>query len=61
MKLVGGFVNTPIFAFRKNNAFAKKNSEYFKDLKTQNIITKFQEAKKLATHYSKNAQLVLIN
>lgn len=57
---IGGFLKTPIFAFRMRNDWGKRGKKYYIDLKTNQAYTKIVEAKKIARQYCDDTQLTIL-
>ncbi len=57
---IGGFLKTPVFAFRMRSDWGKRGKKYYIDLKTNKAYTKVAEAKKIARQYHDDTQLIIL-
>ncbi len=58
--LIGGFINTPIFAFRAANEYKQSGKKYYIDLKTNITMTRVSEARNIACLYQPEPELILL-
>ena len=58
--LIGGFVNTPIFAFGAANEYKQSGKKYYIDLKTNTTMTRVSEARNIACLYQRETELILL-
>lgn len=58
--LIGGFINTPVFAFRAASGYRQSGKKYYIDLKTNTTMTRMSEAKEIACHYHPNPKLIIL-
>ncbi|USQ15524.1 hypothetical protein J2N86_15985 (plasmid) [Legionella lytica] len=60
ISLIGGFINTPIFAFRAKHHYKHAGKKYYVDLATNKTYTRLNEAKDIASQYNNNSPLILL-
>ena len=58
--LIGGFINTPIFAFRAKNNYKQTGKKYYIDLATNKTYTRLNDATDTALQYRINSSLLLL-
>lgn len=58
--LIGGFINTPIFAFRAKYHYKQTGKKYYIDLATNKTYTRLNDIKDIAFQYCKNPSLILL-
>ena len=58
--LMGGFINTPIFAFRAKYHYKQTGKKYYLDLATNKTYTRLCDAKDTAFQYCKNSSLIIL-
>lgn len=58
--LLGGFINTPVFAFRSKYDYKQSGKKYYIDLATNKTYTRLNDAKGCASQYCKNSSLILL-
>jgi len=59
-EFIGGFLKTPVFAFRMRSDWSKRGQKYYIDLKTNKAYTRITEARKTARQYNEDAQLIIL-
>ena len=58
--LIGGFINTHVFAFRAATGYRQSGKKYYIDLKTNTTMTKISDARKTACCYHPNPELIIL-
>lgn len=58
--LLGGFINTPVFAFRSKYDYRQSGKKYYVDLATNKTYTRLNDAKDCASQYCNNLSLILL-
>lgn len=58
--LIGGFINTPVFAFRSKYDYKHAGKKYYIDLSTNKTYTRLNDAKNIASKYYINPPLTLL-
>ncbi|MFT4058965.1 MAG: hypothetical protein QM652_05390 [Legionella sp.] len=58
--LLGGFTNTPVFAFRSKYDYKQSGKKYYIDLATNKTYTRLNDAKACASQYCNNPSLILL-
>lgn len=57
---IGGFINTPVFAFRVKNNYKQSGKKYYIDLVTNTTYTRLTDAKLTASNYHNYTELTLL-
>lgn len=57
---IGGFINTPVFAFRVKNNYKQFGKKYYIDLATNTTYTRLIDAKLTASNYHNKPELTLL-
>jgi hypothetical protein len=57
---IGGFINTPVFAFRVKSNYKQAGKKYYVDLATNATYSRMSDAKSTASNYYINPQLTLL-
>ena len=58
--LLGGFINTSVFAFRSKYDYKQAGKKYYIDLATNKTYTRLNDAKDCAFQYCNSSSLILL-
>ena len=58
--LLGGFIHTPVFAFRSKYDYKQSGKKYYIDLATNKTYTRLNDAKDCALQYCNDSSLILL-
>ncbi|WP_058532894.1 hypothetical protein [Legionella saoudiensis] len=58
--LIGGVINTPVFAFRAKHHYKQAGKKYYVNLATNKTYTRLNDAKEIASQYNNNSPLILL-
>lgn len=58
--LIGGFIHTPVFAFRAASGYRQSGKKYYIDLKTNTTLTRVSEVREIACSYHPKSELIIL-